>query len=89
MRSVRLDPELDDVVRRAARREGISVSEFLRRSAAERAQRMLPIDELFEGIVGAVHTGGGVARRTGEAFTELLTEREPERRRQRGGPRRR
>lgn len=89
MRSVRLDAELDDLVRRAAAREGVSVSEFMRRSAAERAQRVLPVDELFKDIIGVVHTGGGVARRTGEAFTELLVERERERREQRSRQRRR
>lgn len=73
---MRLDTELDDLVKRAAAHEGVSVSEFLRRGAIERAQRILPVDELFAGIIGAVHGGGGRADRTGEAFTELLVERE-------------
>jgi hypothetical protein len=75
VRSVRLDPEVDELVRRAAAREGITVSEFLRRGAVERAHRALSPDQRLEGIVGAVHTGGGVARRSGAAFAELLTDR--------------
>jgi Protein of unknown function (DUF1778) len=77
MRSLRLDPELDALVRRAAAEEDLSVSEFLRRAAEERAHRTLdrrPSDAL-EDVVGAVHSSGGRARRTGEAFGQLLAER--------------
>jgi uncharacterized protein DUF1778 len=77
MRSLRLNPELDDLVRRAAAAEDVSVSEFLRRAAAERAQRTLdrrPSDELAD-VVGAVRSSGGRAARTGEAFAELLADR--------------
>jgi hypothetical protein len=72
MRSVRLDPELDELVRRAAAREGASVSEFLRRAAADRARRTLDAGDQLEDVIGAVHTRGGAARRTGAAFGELL-----------------
>jgi hypothetical protein len=77
MRSVRLDPELDDLVRRAAAREGTSVSEFLRRAAAERARLTLDPrpDEQLADVLGAVRSTGGRARRSGEAFTDLLAER--------------
>ncbi len=77
MRSLRLAPELDDLVRRAADREGASVSEFLRRAASERAARTLgerPSDRLAD-LLGAVRSGGGSARRTGDAFAETLEER--------------
>ena len=72
MRSVRLDPELDEVVRRAAAQEGVSVSEFLRRAAADRARHRLGAREPLDDVLGAVRTEGGVARRTGAAFGELL-----------------
>jgi hypothetical protein len=77
MRSLRLDPELDELVRRAAEQEDVSVSEFLRRAAAERAQRTLerrPSDELAD-VLGSVRSSGGRAARTGEAFADLLTDR--------------
>ena len=75
MRSIRLDPELDELVRRAAAHEGVTVSEFLRRGAAERAHRSLPPEDQLAGVIGAVRTSGGVARRSGAAFGELLEDR--------------
>jgi hypothetical protein len=76
MRSLRLDPELDERVRRAASLEGASVSEFLRRAAAERAERTLSrrADERLADVVGVIRGGGGRARDTGTAFADLLTE---------------
>ena len=75
MRSIRLDPELDDLVRRAAAQEGASVSEFLRRAAAERAQRTLAQRELLSDVIGAVRSEGGVAAQSGDAFADLLEDR--------------
>ena len=82
MRSLRLDPELDERVRRAAALEGSSISEFLRRAAAERAERTLlrSGSERLADVLGVVHGGGGQARETGKAFTDLLA-REQSRRR--------
>jgi hypothetical protein len=78
MRSVRLEPALDDRVRRAAEVEGSSVSEFLRSAAAERADRTLShrnSDRLAD-VIGVVRGGGaGRARDTGAAFGDLLDER--------------
>jgi hypothetical protein len=79
MRSVRLDPELDELVRRAAAQEGSSVSEFMRRAAADRARHTLDTRDQLDDILGAVRTGGGVARRTGAAFDELLQARREQR----------
>ncbi len=81
MRSLRLEPELDDRVRRAAAAEGASVSEFLRRAAGERAERTLSqrnSDRLAD-VIGAVHGGGGQARDTGAAFGDLLAKRRSKR----------
>ena len=75
MRSVRLDPELDALVKRAAAQEGSSVSEFLRLAAAERANRTLATRDQLQDVIGAVRTGGAVARRSGAAFGELLNSR--------------
>ncbi|MGH2915658.1 MAG: DUF1778 domain-containing protein [Solirubrobacteraceae bacterium] len=72
MRSVRLEPELDELVKRAAAQEGSSVSEFLRLAAAERAHRTLATRDQLQDVIGAVRTRGRVARRSGAAFGELL-----------------
>lgn len=76
MRSLRLDPDLDKKVRRAAAAKGESVSEFLRRAATERAEETLAghRSERFADVAGVVHGGGGRARRTGAALTEALAE---------------
>lgn len=74
MISLRLDPDLDAQVRRAASREGTSVSEFIRRAAAERAANSLDVEDRFKGIIGQVHSGGGVAERSSDVFGEMLEE---------------
>jgi hypothetical protein len=76
MLSLRLDPELDDKVRRAAALKGESVSEFLRHAAEERANETLTHRqrETFADVAGTVHGGGGRARRSGEAFSHALDE---------------
>lgn len=74
MRSLRLDPDLEEKVQRAAAIKGESVSEFIRHAAEERADVTLterPSDA-FADVAGVVHGGGGRARRSGEAFTEAL-----------------
>ncbi len=77
MRSVRLPLELEDRISQAASVAGESVSEFLRRAAVERADRVLqdlPSDQLSS-VLGVIRGGGGRARRTGEAFADALVER--------------
>jgi hypothetical protein len=77
MKSLRIDPELERRLQRAAAVSGESLSEFIRRAAAERADATLaPTDgPSFADVLGVVHGGGGRARRTGEAFTEMVAER--------------
>lgn len=78
MRSLRLEPELDDRVRRAADAEGSSVSEFLRRAAAERADRTLAErnSERLADVIGVARGGGkSRARDSGAAFADALAER--------------
>lgn len=76
MRSVRLDDDLDDKVKRAAALRGQSVSEFLRLAAAEKAEETLSAAgrERFADVAGVIHSKGGQARRTGKAFLEVLAE---------------
>lgn len=70
MRSLRLDPELDEKLQRAAAICGQSVSEFIRNAAEDRANATLatPPGGSFADVVGVVHGGGGRARRSGKAF---------------------
>jgi len=74
MRSLRLDPDADVKVRRAAAIRGVSVSEFIRRAAVEDAEATLAIrpSDRFADVTGAIRGGGDHARRTGEAFTDAL-----------------
>ena len=75
MRSLRLDPDLDEKVQRAAAIKGESVSEFIRHAAEDRADETLAERPSlsFADVAGVVHGGGGRARRTGEAFASGLT----------------
>ena len=74
MRSLRLDPELDAKVRRAAALKDESVSEFIRQATEERADKVLRdrSSDRFADVAGVIHGGGGRARRAGKVFTEQL-----------------
>jgi hypothetical protein len=76
MRSLRLDPVLDEKVQRAATVKGESVSEFIRHAAEERADATLADrpGDIFADVVGTVHGGGGRARHSGEAFTRVVAD---------------
>lgn len=78
MKTVRLSPELEKRLQRAAAVVGESLSEFIRRAAAQRADALLDSGshEGFTDVVGVIHGGGGKARQTGEAFTDLLADRQ-------------
>jgi hypothetical protein len=73
-----MDPELEERLQRAAAVAGESLSEFIRRAAAERADALLNSGhhEDFADVLGVIHGGGGRARRTGEAFTTVLADHE-------------
>ncbi|MCA1844311.1 MAG: DUF1778 domain-containing protein [Actinobacteria bacterium] len=63
-------------LQKAAAVTGETLSEFIRRAAAARADTVLsgePSDD-WSDVIGAVHGGGGRARRTGDAFAELVAE---------------
>lgn len=74
MRSLRLDTQLEERVKQAAAVRGESVSEFLRRAAAQRADDTLVVcpNERFADVAGVVSGGGGQARRSGDAFADAL-----------------
>jgi len=63
--------------RKAAAVEGSSVSEFMRRAIAERAERTLAggAQERLHDVIGAINGGGGRARDSGDAFADLLAQR--------------
>ena len=76
MKTLRLTPELERRLQRAAAVAGESLSEFIRRAAAQRADTVLDSDahDDLADVLGVIHGGGGNARRTGEAFTDTLVE---------------
>lgn len=76
MKSLRIDRPLLERLQKAAAVTGETLSEFIRRAAAARADAVLTgePDDDWSDVIGAVHGGGGRARRTGEAFAELLAE---------------
>lgn len=77
MQSFRVDPDLERRLQRAAAVRGESLSEFVRRAAAERADATLEMGRAdFDDVLGVVHGGGGRARRTGAVFADILAERE-------------
>lgn len=62
MRSLRLEEALERRIELAAAQEGVSVSEFIRRAAAERADVALagPTNaELLADVIGVVDSGPG------------------------------
>jgi hypothetical protein len=76
VKSLRLDPDLEQRLARAAAVTGESLSQFIRRAAAARADAVLidRVDDDWSDVIGSVHGGGGRARRSGDAFTDLLGE---------------
>ncbi len=78
MRSLRLESELERRIELAAAREGVSVSEFIRRAAASRADVALagPSNlELLADVIGVADSGPGHeddSRRVSEIFTEYV-----------------
>lgn len=78
-RSFRIDPSLEERLSEVARREGTTVSAVVREAITRHCDEVLGTSVLAEiaDVIGTFH-GDGVDRssRTGEAFKELLAERE-------------
>ncbi|GIX48884.1 MAG: hypothetical protein KatS3mg131_3095 [Candidatus Tectimicrobiota bacterium] len=72
--SVRFDPELEARLRKLAEAEGVSLSELIRRAAARYCDELTAasLARRLADVLGVVHSSGGRARRTGEAFREVL-----------------
>jgi len=74
---VRLDPDLELRLHQASARLGRSQSDVIR-DAVNRYCDFVFADRLdlkLAPYLGAVHGGGGRARQTGRAFTEILAQR--------------
>jgi hypothetical protein len=76
MKSLRLDAKLVERLQKAATVTGETLSEFIRRAAAARADAVLSGegDHDWSDVIGVVHGGGGRARRTGDAFADLVVD---------------
>jgi len=82
MKSVRLNGELEEKLKRAARAAGTSESQFIRDAIARRCDEVLrqSLSDALKDYIGQIHGGGGRANRTGEAFSESLLEKKKLRR---------
>ena len=77
MKSVRLDPSLEEKLERAARALATSESEFIRDALVRRCEEVLgsSLAERLAPVVGIVNSAGGRAARSGAAFRAALARR--------------
>ena len=82
MRSVRIGADLEERLERAARAEGVRVSEFIREAVRDRCTHILgnTLREELTDVIGAVERKEGaalirLAEESGTAFAELLRKR--------------
>ena len=83
MKSVRLEPDLEERLKRAATKIGSTESEVIRSAVGERVDAILGerLPEGWTAFVGKLHGGGEKrARDAHQRFAELLHEREDARR---------
>ncbi len=73
-KSFRLDPGLEVRLERAARAEGTSASESIRRAVARYCEEVLgnTLQPKLADVIGIGHGGGGRARKSGDAFRRVL-----------------
>jgi predicted DNA-binding protein len=78
MKSFRLSPELDARLRAAAKVEGVTVAEFMRRAIKARVEQVEneTLNPKFSKYVGALSSDVLCADNTEEAFGKLLTEKQ-------------
>jgi predicted DNA-binding protein len=76
-KSFRIDPMLERRLDEVARRRAVPVSVVVREAIARHCDEVLGEDlrSQMADVIGVVHSGGGRAERTGEAFKRLLAER--------------
>jgi hypothetical protein len=77
MKSVRLDAVLEARLREAAKIAGVSESELIRQGIAKRCDEVFEqrLDRRLADVIGIVSSDVQLARRTGDAFRELLQQR--------------
>ena len=82
MKSVRLDPEVENQLGRAAEIAGVSESEFIREAIRRQADQVLgeSLEARLADVVGAVRSKGGRARRSHDHYRELLKKERRQRR---------
>lgn len=73
-KSFRLDPGLEAQLERAARAEGTSASESIRRAIAQYCEGVFgnTLHAKLADVIGVGRGGGGRARKSGEAFRRIL-----------------
>jgi predicted transcriptional regulator len=76
MTSVRLDPDLEARLERAAALRGESKSDFIRSAVADRIEATLgtSLADRLAHVIGQVDLGGGRAERAHELAGELISE---------------
>lgn len=76
MRSVRLDPDLEGRLERAAAMRGESKSDFIRAAIADRVGSTLgtSLADRLAHVIGQVDLGGGRAERAHELAAEIIAE---------------
>jgi hypothetical protein len=74
VKSVRLDPELEEKLERAARAMDMSQSEFIRDAVARRCEEILTssLADRLNPVIGLIKSSGGRAARTGAAFRKAI-----------------
>jgi predicted DNA-binding protein len=77
MTSVRLDPELEARLERAAAVRGETKSDFIRAAVADRIDATLgtSLADRLAHVIGQVDLGGGLAERAHELAREIIVER--------------
>ena len=73
-KSVRLEPQLEETLKRAARTLDMTHSEFIRDAVVRRCEQVIGVTlyDRLAGTLGTVRGGGGRARKTGAAFRRVL-----------------
>lgn len=74
MKSVRLDPEVEKQLERAAEIAGVTESEFIREAIRRQANQVLgrSLEARLGDVIGTVRSKGGRARRAHDQFGNLL-----------------
>lgn len=80
IKSVRLDPELETKLERAARTLNVSQSEFIREAVAGRCDEVLAVSlaDRLKPVIGVIESSGGRAADTGAAFRRILSRKRRE-----------